>query len=222
MAITDHVAILTHSSLAQATPNRKKAGNPLQFYGVFAFPPAAADDLKAALLAASPTKSLSGLQVRVPRNAQTARPLPGIPDDWFVIRAASGEQFPPYLADERGAQLDQPSQGAAIRTMFYPGKRVRVALSAYFWPNEGGGLSFNLNGVMAVSDGERLPIGNSAANAFAGYADSKAAESSPAQGDNPFGQVSQSGTAAAANVPTAGADPFQQSAKQTANSNPFA
>lgn len=211
MALTDHVAILTHSALAQAQPNRKKAGNPLQFYGVFAFPPAAAGDLEATLKAAAPGGVLNGLQIRVPRNSQTSKPIPGVPGDWFVIRAAT--QFPPYLADEAGHQMDQATHAGDIRVKFYPGKRVRVALSAYFWPNEGGGLSFNLNGVMAVSDGERLAIGNTAANAFAGYVDPNAAATAAPAATNPFGN-----TATTVAPVTAQADPFQQAAKpQTAN-----
>jgi hypothetical protein len=213
MAITDHIAILTHSALAQAVPNRKKVGNPLQFYAVLAFPPAAQDDLAAVLKSVAPGGSLAGIDIRVPRNANTAKPIPGVPGDWFVIRAAS--QFAPYLADETGAQLDQQAQQAAIRSKFYAGKKVRAALSAYFWPNEGGGISFNLDGVMSVADGERLAIGNNdVAGTFGKYADPNAGQvnhSEPAKHD-PF----------AGKPATGSADPFAQAAKPATGSNPFA
>jgi hypothetical protein len=212
MALTDHIAILTHSALATAVPNRKKPQAPLQFFAVVAFPPTAAEDLKAVLMKAAPGGSLNGISVRVPRNSQTAKPIPGIPDDWFVIRAAS--QFPPYVADETGAQLDQSSQGNAIRQQFFAGKRVRAAFSAYFWPNEGGGLSFNLDGIMAVTDGDRLAIGNQAASQFAAYAVAPALAAGTA---NPFG-----GSAQAVQTATqTSADPFHQAAKPT-GANPFA
>jgi len=215
MAITDHVAILTHHALAQAQPNRKKAGSPLQFYAVVAFPPTAADDIQGVLKAVAPGGALQGLKISVRRNQQLEKPVPGVPADWFVIRAAT--QFPPYLADESGKQLDQATQAGDIRVKFYAGKRVRVALSAYYWPNEGGGLSFNLNGVMAVSDGERLSIGNTAANAFAAYAETPALAAGTA---NPFGGSAQTVQTVQTATQT-GADPFHQAAKP-AGANPFA
>ena len=215
MAIHNHIAIITHSALERAVPNRKKVGNPLQFYAVIALPPAAQPDLEAVLKAVAPGGSLAGLSIRAPRNANTAKPTPGVPGDWFVIRAAT--QFAPYLCDEAGQQLDQATHANDIRQKFYPGKRVRVALSAYFWPNEGGGLSFNLDGVMAVADGERLPIGNQAAGVFAGYADPNA-QAAPATSNGPFGGSTQTGLSSGSTVV---ADPFQQSAKSAA-ANPFA
>lgn len=224
MTITDHVAILTYSALAQAVPNQKKAGKPLHYFAVVAFPPSAQSDIAAVLTAVAPGGQLAGLDIRVPRNSQTSKPIPGVPGDWFVIRTAS--QFPPYLADESGKQLSQDTEQAAIRTKFYPGKRVRVAMSAYLWSYQGtNGLSFNLNGVMAVADnGERLAIGNTAANDFAAYADPAAAAAGQT---NPFAgapsssttQTAPSGSSAAV---AANADPFQQQANRAQGANPFA
>jgi|SRR5579859_660856 len=214
MSITDHIAILTHHALAQAQPNRKKAGKPLQFYSVLAFPPAAAGDLQALSAAVAPGGSLTGLKVGVRRNQQLDKPIPGVPGDWFIIRAST--QFPPYLADEGGNQLSQDTQQAAIRVKFYAGKKVRAAISAFYWPNEGGGISFDLSGVMAVSDGERLNIGNTAANAFASYVDPNVAAAQAT--------AAQAASASTTNAGTSGnrsADPFQQSAKPT-TANPFA
>jgi Protein of unknown function (DUF2815) len=216
--ITDHIAILTHSALAQPVTNQKKASKPSEFYAVLAFPPTAADDLQTELKRMAPGGSLTGLRVSVRRNEKLDKPIPGIPSDWFIIRGAT--RFPPYLADEGGNQLSQETQQADIRVKFYPGKRVRAALSAYHWANDGGGLSFNLNGVMAVSDGERLNIGNTAASAFAGYVDPNVAAAAPAQAASPFGASASNGHGAQAN---ASADPFQQAAKPAAaTTNPFA
>lgn len=216
MAITDHIAILTHSALAQPVVNQKKATKPSEYYAVLAFPPAASDDLQAVLKSVAPGGSLNGLRISVRRNSQLDKPIPGVPADWFIIRGAT--RFPPYLADEAGVQMDQAAHVNDIRVKFYPGKRVRAALSAYHWANDGGGLSFNLNGVMAVSDGERLAIGNTAANAFAGYVDPNAA-AAPAINNSPFGGAPV-GQSTPASVPTGG-DPFQQTAKPAA-ANPFA
>jgi hypothetical protein len=233
MALTDHIAILTYHALAQPQQNKKKAAKPLEYFAVIAFPPTAADDLKALLLGVAPGGSLAGVDVRVPRNSQNAKPIPGVPGDWFIIRAAT--QFPPHLADEAGRQLDQATQVGDIRLKFYPGKRVRVALSAYPWNFQGkAGISFNLNGVMAVSDGERLNIGNQAASAFASYVDpsagasnasanpfgNTASQAAPQQNGNPFGGSAQTGTSSGSTA-GAGADPFQQS-NRTAAANPFA
>ena len=227
MALTDHVAILTHHALAQPIPNKKKAGNPLQYFAVVAFPPAAQDDLRALLTAVAPGGSLVGQSIRVPRNSQQTKPIPGIPSDWFVIRAAT--QYPPYLADETGKQLDQVTQTNDIRLKFYPGKRIRAALAAYPWNYQGqSGLSFNLNGVMAVSDGERLAIGNDAANAFAAYS-----EGGGSAAANPFASTAttvaaqQTGNAVTSNggvTGNPGADPFQQAGVGATNTaaNPFA
>ena len=215
MAIDSHIAILTHHALAAPQVNQKKASKPSEFYAVIAFPPAAADDLQAELKRVAPGGSLNGLRISVRRNAQIEKPIPGVPADWFIIRAAS--KFPPYLADERGTQLAQDTQQTDIRTKFYAGKRVRVALSAYHWPNDGGGLSFNLNGVMAVSDGERLNIGNTAAGTFAAYAERVPAESAT----SPFGNAASAATTGAGIGSVAATDPFHQTAKP-AGVNPFA
>jgi hypothetical protein len=214
MAIADHVAILTHHALATAQPNRKKAGSPMQFYSVLAFPPTAADDLVALTKGVAPGGSLAGLKVSVRRNQQLDKPIPGVPADWFIIRAST--QFPPYLADEGGNQLSQDSQQSDIRVKFYAGKKVRAAISAYYWPNEGGGVSFNLDGVMAVGDGERLSIGNTAiATAFAGYVDPNAVAAAPSD----HSSAGDAGVPAKAN----GGDPFQQVTKSAAAAvNPFA
>lgn len=213
MAITDHVAILTHAALAEAVPNNKKPGKPLQFYALVAFPPAAGNDLADLAKQVAPGGNLAGLSINVKPNNKQSKPIPGVPDDWLVVRAAS--QFAPYIADAHGKQMTQDADGARIRATFYAGKKVRVALTAFAWNYDGKpGVSYNLSGVMEAGDGERLAIGSGVtASAFEKYVD-KSAPAEAAQG-NPFG----GSTPAAA--PT-GDNPFAQAASSGAGAaNPF-
>ena len=212
--ITDHIAILTHAALAEAVPNNKKAGKPLQYYALLAFPPAAGNDLADLARGVAPGGNLAGLSINVKPNSQQTKPLPGIPGDWLVVRAAS--PFPPYIADAHGIQLTQDADGGRIRAMFYAGKKVRAALTAFAWNYDGKpGASYNLAGVMEAGDGERLAIGSGVtAIAFEKYAD-KSAPAAAAAG-NPF-----SGTPAADSKPApTGDNPFAQSGAGTA-ANPF-
>lgn len=213
--ITDHIAILTHAALAEAVPNNKKPGKPLQYYALLAFPPAAGNDLADLARGVAPGGNLTGLSINVKPNSQQTKPLPGIPGDWLVVRAAS--QFPPYVADAHGTQLTQDADGARIRSMFYAGKKVRAALTAFAWNYDGKpGVSYNLAGVMEAGDGERLAIGSGVtASAFEKYAD----KSAPATGaaGNPFG-----GAPAADSKPAlTGDNPFAQSGTGTGATNPF-
>lgn len=223
MALTDHIAILAHSSLDVPRVNRLNPQKPASFYAQIAFPPAAAGELQALAAAVAPGGNLAGLEVGVKMNGQLAKPLPGIPSDWFVVRSST--QFAPYVADGAGIQLDQsnPATHATIKTQFYAGKKVRAALSAFAWtyPATGRrGISFNLQGVMASDEGERLNIGAGVmVNAFQQYADpTKAASVTPVPGAN----------AATIAAPSAG-NPFAaqqtqvaQPAATAASANPFA
>lgn len=226
MALTDHIAILTHHALAQATPNQKKAGKPLEFYGLIAFPPAAQNDLAAVASSVTNGAPLANFEIGISTNAQAKKPIVGIPGDWFVVRAAT--QFAPYIADAAGNQLDQsnPAHVAQIRSTFFAGKKVRAALTAFSWIYDGRhGISFNLSGVMdAGEDSSRLAIGNGEMlNAFQKHANPNAVTTTvntvpgAAAAGNPFGGQQQAQQTAA---PAASANPFAQPA-QTA-SNPFA
>jgi len=231
MAITDHVAILAHSSLDVPRVNKLNPAKPASFYAQVAFPPSAGADLQALAAAVAPGGNFAGLEVGVKTNAQLAKPLPGVPGDWFVIRTST--QFAPYVADGAGNQLDQsnPATHGTIKTQFYAGKKVRAALSAFAWAHQATGrrgISFNLQGIMAADEGERLNIGQGVVvNAFQQYADpSKAAGSTPVPGanateqpannGNPFGGQQQAQGGAQAQS----ANPFAQQA--SANANPFA
>lgn len=239
MALDQHVAILAHSSLDVPRINRLNPQKPASFYAQIAFPPAAGADLQALAAAVAPGGSFAGLEVGVKTNGQLAKPLPGIPADWFVIRSST--QFAPYVADGAGNHLDQNNLAnhGLIKSTFYAGKKVRAALSAFFWtyPATGKrGISFNLQGLMASDDGERLNIGSGVVvNAFAQYADpSKAASITAAPGanaqtvatpnaGNPFGAsstVQQSTPVAQTAAPAASANPFAQQPQAAAN--PFA
>lgn len=220
--LIDHVAILTSSALATAQVNKLKPQRGPEFYAVIAFPPAAGAALHEICKIAG-QNAFGGLgadvSIRVAPNASTKRPIPGIPGDWLIVRAST--QYAPYVADQSGKQLvqDKPEDAAAIRTQFYAGKRVRAALSAYGWthPQSGKGISFNIDGVMAVEDGERLAIGNGAmVNAFEKFAQAPAAGAAA----NPFAGASPAPATAPAAAPAAGGNPFAQNT--AGGANPFA
>lgn len=222
--LIDHVAILTSSALATAQVNKLKPQRGPEFYAVIAFPPAAGAALHE-LCKIAGQDAFGGLgndvSIRVAPNASTKKPIVGIPGDWLIVRAST--QYAPYVADQSGKQLDQtnPDHAALIRSQFYAGKRVRAALSAYGWthPQSGKGISFNIDGVMAVEDGERLAIGNGAmVNAFEKFAQPAAAGASGAA--NPFAAAAPAAAPVAAPAPAANANPFAQPAQQAAN--PFA
>lgn len=223
MSLQDHIAILTHSSLGEATPNKKKAGNPLQFYAKILFPPAAGNELAELAKSIAPGGSLTGVQVGVKTNAQSDSPVPGIPGDWFVVRAST--QFAPDVRDRAGQPMPQETHKAQIKAAFYPGRRIRAILSPFAWTyDKKNGISFNLTAIMDAGDGERLNIGTEAmvTNAFAQYADASATDQTGKASDgnpNPFGNA-----APAAETPAVQADPnanpFQQGAA-TGAANPF-
>lgn len=234
MSLMDHVSIITHNALAAATPNKLKAGNPLEFFALIAFPPAAGAELQALAQQAAAGAPLGNFEIGVQTNSQKgAKALPGIPGDWFVIRAAT--QFPPYICDATGKQLEQgnPADETVIKTAFYAGKKVRAALSAFAWDFKGKkGISFNLQGVMDAGEaGERLNIGvGVVANAFAGYAIPNATpatqQSAPganaqtieqSNAGNPFAAQGQ-----AQAQPAQSANPFAQQGQPASNGNPFA
>jgi len=218
--LIDHIAILTSSALATAQVNKLKPARGPEFYAVIAFPPAAGIALHE-LCKIAGANAFGGLgsdvSIRVQANSATKKPIVGIPADWLIVRAST--QFAPYVADVSGKQLvqDNPADAAAIRSQFYAGKRVRAALSAYGWthPQSGKGISFNIDGIMAVEDGERLAIGNGAmVNAFEKFAQPVAAGAGAA---NPFAGAAPAQAAAPAAAPAA--NPF---AAAGAAANPFA
>lgn len=223
MSLDSHIAILTHSSLAEATPNKKKVGNPLQFYAKIAFPPEAGADLAQLAKDVAPGGSLSGVQVGVKTNAASDTPIPGIPGDWFIVRAAT--QYAPAVIARNGQRLDQETHKAAIKAAFYPGRRIRAILSAFTWTyDKKNGVSFNLVGVMDAGDGERMNIGTEAivGNTFAQYADASAPDQTGKASngqDNPFGNAAPA-TAAAEPASASNANPFQQTTASAGN--PFA
>lgn len=235
MSLDNHIAIITHSSLAAAVTNKLNPTKPAEFFAQLAFPPEAGGELQTLCLIAACGQPLTNFQIGVTTNeAKGQKQLPGVPGNYLVVRAAT--QYAPYIAAADGSQLDQanPQHAQVIKTAFYAGRKVRAALSAYAW-NFGGkqGISFNLNGVMdAGEEGERLNIGQGATvNAFAAHAKPGAvtgnvaamnanAETRPANNANPFAAAGgnvQPAAAPAASVQ--GANPFAQAAP--AGANPF-
>ncbi|WWQ12969.1 hypothetical protein PQ43W_23 [Ralstonia phage PQ43W] len=226
MALTDHIAILTHHALAVPVPNKEKQHR-LEYYALLAFPPAAANDLAEVARAAIGGAALDNYEVGVKTNAQRGeKALPGVPGDWFIVRAAT--QFPPYVCDAAGNHMSQavPEHAAAIRTTFFAGSRVRAALSGYPWNyNSKLGVSFNLSGVMQTAEvGERLNIGSGVvANAFAKHANPAGASvpsSNPA--GNPFGQPAPAQVQGFGTGAAGAPQPAQPQQAAAPGGNPFA
>lgn len=219
MALTDHVAIFARGALAAAVPNKKKPGAPVQFYSELAFPPSAFPDINAMLQQCAQERGVAiqpHMKMGVVPNGQKAKPLPGIPADWLVLRASS--QFPPELYDATATIIDRAAAGVenAIRGAFFSGKRVRAQVSPWFWPQEGGGFSWNLHAVMDAGEGGERIVGlGGGADPSAFQKHAKAAPSMATAATVPGQPMS---TAAAF---TAAANPFAQ-APAVAAANPFA
>lgn len=231
--LAGYEAILTHHAIVTPQVNKFKAAKPLEFYGLIAFPAAAQADLWAILVERA-TAAFGGMhqdvQHGIKTNATSKKPIPGVPGDALIVRAAS--QFAPEVYDADGSLLSQqnPAHIAAIKSKFFAGTKVRAILTPFHWthPTGGRGISFNLAGIMLVpSDAQRLAIGGvDTAGAFKQYAQAGAgnaaatgAASSPAAaanfaaGGNPGAVAAGAGTAnpfaqAAGGAAAGGANPF--------------
>lgn len=199
--LTDHIAILLYNSLDQARINRLSPTKPPTYFAQIAFPPSAGTDLQTLITSVAPGGSMAGLELGVHVHSSVKKPFPGIPGDWLIVRSSS--QFAPTLMDQQG----QPVAGAdAIKALFYPGRRIRGALTSFPWAHSATnrkGVSFNLAGVMDAGPGERLAIGDGVTvNEFQKYATAGSDKTAPAPGsvNNPF---ATNGTAPAANNPFA-------------------
>lgn len=219
--LTDHIAILLYSSLDQARTNRLNPNKPAAFFAQIAFPPTAGSDLHQLVSSVAPGGQLAGLEIGVNQASTLKKPIPGIPGDWLVVRAST--QFAPTILNTQGQAV---TGSEAIRATFYPGRRIRGALSVFPWnhPTTGRkGVSFNLQGVMDAGPGERLAIGDGVTvNAFQAYAQSGGGQAT-AGATNPFGGVAPSPTpASTATNPFASAGSGGSVGAGAQNNNPFA
>lgn len=217
--LAGYEAILTHHAIVTPQVNKLKAAKPLEFYALIAFPAAAQADLWAILVERA-TAAFGGMhqdvQHGIKTNATSKKPIPGVPGDALIVRAAS--QFAPEVYDADGSLLSQqnPAHIAAIKAKFFAGTKVRAILTPFHWthPTGGRGISFNLAGIMLVpSDAQRLAIGGvDTAGAFAKYAAAGA------------GSAANTGAASApaANFAAGGNPGAFGSGAPAANSNPFA
>lgn len=218
MSLADHIATFLMGSLDQPKAGTAKPDRP-EFWGQFAFPPTAEADLLAICTASAPNGSLSGLQLAPKKHSSLApdKQFAGIPLDWYIVRIGTGPDYPPdlYLLD--GSKIAAlPINGGKIRADFFSGQNVRVNAHGFSYPSIKGGLpgvSFSLDGVMAVGGGERRTGGDGgepSESAFAKYRSDAPAESS--------------GNSATVTHPTASTgsngNPFAQSGN-TAAANPF-
>lgn len=209
MSITDHEAILLHSSLDQPRANKANPGK-VEFYTNVAFPPTAANDLAAAMKEVAPNGSLSGLRLTIEANSKKSKPHAGIPDDWLILRLSSGAEYSPELFAESGQKIAAlPVNGSQIRTEFFAGQRVRINGYPFFWNHAQSGargVSWNLSGVMAVGGGERRggAGGEPSESAFAKYR-----QNAPAEAAAPASSAQAASTPANGGSAPSG-NPFQQ------------
>lgn len=205
MSIADHVAIFLMGSLDQPKAGPAKPDRP-EFWGQFAFPPTAEPDLLAACTTATANGSLAGLQLAPKKHSSLApdKQFEGVPLDWYIVRMGTGPDYPPDLFLVDGTKIAPlPINSGKIRADLFSGQHVRVNAHGYAYAAKNGGrpgVSFSLNGVMAVGGGERRSSGEGgepSESVFAKY-----------RGDAPA-QTSQSAPQEAAQT---AADPFQQPA----------
>jgi hypothetical protein len=217
MSITDHVAILLHSSLDQPRANKANPGK-VEYYTNVALPPSAAADLAAQMKDVAPNGSLNGLRLTIEANGKKAKPHAGIGDDWLILRLSSGADYAPELFGQDGAKISAlPINGSEIRTQFYSGQRVRLNGYPFFWTHQQSGargVSWNLSGVMVEGGGERRGggTGESSESAFAKYRGEVSAQQTQ-QNANP--------STPEPNAAAAGGNPFQQTTPVNA-ADPFA
>ena len=105
-----------------------------------------------------------GKVIKMPARNNPIKPcsekdIDGYVDGWHYINAKSG--YAPGVVDQRRQEIIDPE-------MIYAGCWVRAHLTAYAWdhPTGGKGVSFSLNSVQLVKDGERLDGRRSAAEVF--------------------------------------------------------
>lgn len=218
MSIADHVAIFLMGDLDQPKAGSAKPDRP-EYWGRFAFPPTAEADLLALCTSASPNGSLSGLQLAPKKHSSLApdKQFTGIPLDWYIVRIGTGPDYPPDLFLVDGTKIAPlPINGGKIRTDFFSGQNVRVNAHGFAYPAKNGGrpgVSFSLDGVMAVGGGERRAGGEGgepSESAFAKY-----------RNDPPAQQAEQPAPQQTATMAD-GSNPFQQNSAGTSNAgNPF-
>ncbi|QRI46315.1 hypothetical protein [Xanthomonas phage X2] len=205
MSIADHVAILLAGSLDAPKAGKAKPDRP-EYWGLFAFPPSAGPDLTAACQAAA-GGSLAGMRLapKLHSRLEPDKQFAGIPQDWLIVRMGTGPDFPPALFLLDGSSVQAlPINGAKIRADLFAGQKVRVNAHGFAYPPKNGGpagVSFSLDGVMAVGGGQRRSSssegGEPSESVFAKYraevAAAPAASTAPATTGNPF-QQSAAGT----------------------------
>ena len=228
--LAGYEAILTHHAIVTPQVNKLKPGKPAEFYALIALPATAQSDLWQIIVdrATQAFGRADGVEHGIKTNATSKKPIPGVPGDALVVRAAS--QYAPEIYDADGSLLNpqNPAHLQVIKSKFFAGTRVRTILTPFHWTFQGrNGVSFNLAGIMLVpSDAQRLAIGGvDTAGAFKQYAQAGAgsaaamgAASSPAAanfaaGGNPGAVATGAGTAnpfaqAAGGAAAGGANPF--------------
>lgn len=215
--LAGYEAILTHHAIVTPQVNKLKPTKPAEFYALIALPAAAQADLWAILVECATTAfgHANNFEHGIKTNATSKKPIPGVPGDALIVRAAS--QYAPEIYDADGTLLNpqNPAHLQTIKAKFFAGTRVRTILTPYHWTFQGkNGVSFNLAGIMLVpSEAQRLAIGGvDTASAFKKFAQ-------PGPGGLPATTGAPTDAAAAF---AAGGNPGAVGGAPAANANPFA
>lgn len=140
----------------RSAPTPKNPTPKQTFQAAFLLPPSASlkpfeDAIAAAMLKKFGKKIVLPARNNPIKNA-AEKEYAGYEDGWHYISCHSDRQ--PAVVDQRRVPLTEADDGVRI----YPGVWVRAYLNAFAWDHkEGGkGVSFGLNAVQLVRDGERL------------------------------------------------------------------
>lgn len=135
-----------------------------KFSANFLIPPSTSlDPFVRALKAAIAEEWGDAAGVKLPiRDAARDKPgVKGYDQGWRFFTASANEDHPPSVVDAKGAPVTNPS-------LAYAGVWVRAYINAYAWTNKmkGKGVSFGLNAIQIVRDGERMGGGLPAKDVF--------------------------------------------------------
>lgn len=167
-------AILSYPSLFKARPKHPKTPNVLTYQAAIVLPPSFdLGPIKAAMAAAKTKMDRKGVIAPARRITENMDPK-GNPLHKAEEKTKVGEDGKPFLPkgyepgghfitvhkrveDGRPTLVDERVQPVIDEAKFYAGCWCAFHIGAFVWENEGKwGVSFGLNGVQFVKDGERL------------------------------------------------------------------
>ncbi len=158
MPIINFPGVICSSAIARPATNKETGRQ--AFFALIAYPPEVRPLLSSLLAEAG----ASGRKLSARMNADREKPIEGIPDDWIVLRANTGADFPPAVYGKAGVIRDQ----RAIREATAPGAEAYLECSLYLWEYKGRpGCSLNLVGLGMTGNRRESVKGPGGSNASA-------------------------------------------------------